>query len=406
MCTALYYINLQVVIITSINRLHYCSKTITRLHYLLTQRMSLQNTLRSTGLILGSILVGIGLLLPGSVLAQSASIDAIQQEINAVSEKARDLSSQLNASASATGSANVQSNGRIFNIAPKRGPVGKRVQLKTNSEAVADGDWSLYFGKGNSPLPDSSVNVRSVGQPDINRARHTVTFRVPERLQKERPECEGTRSDPCSAQAYPYEPTRPGEYAVWIEDQNGRTNAVTFKVVQEPGGQPGADDRFTLTDSFKSFKFQANISHVRENVWRYNIKGSLPNPCYGFDVEYNAANETLMGLVSTPDEGQMCTSVVKQVVQNGSIKAPRDAEFSFKVGIDRPVKTTGPTPTTTTTDNETSKEDEGNKGDATSTQEEDNTSANDRSRDSIRRALNSVRMQIQTIMKRLGMISG
>lgn len=53
---------------------------------------------------------------------------------------------------------------------------------------------------------------------------------------------------------------------------------------QESGGDQSAM-KTTLTDTFRDQKFTATVHKEGENIWRYKVSGSLPNPCWNYTVE-------------------------------------------------------------------------------------------------------------------------
>jgi len=110
----------------------------------------------------------------------------------------------------------------------------------------------------------------------------------------------------------------------------------------------------TLSDSYKWADFTATLAYAGDDTWEYLVEGQLPNPCYGFQVQYVESTSQLAGWVTPPSGEGECTAVVEDVRETGTITADKDADFDFSVSSDRrpePLPTTaaGDEPNTSNT---------------------------------------------------------
>jgi hypothetical protein len=107
--------------------------------------------------------------------------------------------------------------------------------------------------------------------------------------------------------------TKDGDDAGTKSDENGE---ITLE-----------EDGFTVVSNYQG-----------ENTWEYNIKGTLPNPCYALRDEVSIAESTpeqvvLKLSVSDPDDDIACTEVIKEVDVTGEYEA--DEEATLKVEVTR-----------------------------------------------------------------------
>jgi hypothetical protein len=107
--------------------------------------------------------------------------------------------------------------------------------------------------------------------------------------------------------------TKDGDDAGTKSDENGE---ITLE-----------EDGFTVVSTYQD-----------NDTWEYNIKGTLPNPCYALRDEVSIAESTpeqvvLKLSVSNPDDDIACTEVIKEVDVTGEYEA--DEEATLKVEVTR-----------------------------------------------------------------------
>jgi hypothetical protein len=109
---------------------------------------------------------------------------------------------------------------------------------------------------------------------------------------------------------------------------------------QESGDEQSAV-KTTLTDTFRDQKFTATVHKEGENIWRYKVSGSLPNPCWNYTVEAgpispvagNQQQTYRIDVAATPPEGRGgCGPVVQSVEESGQIQdSTSDVKFELNV---------------------------------------------------------------------------
>lgn len=119
----------------------------------------------------------------------------------------------------------------LFNIHPASGPAGAEVRL-TGFGFTADN--TIYFGPGMiTHVPQtSSVGIACMADPNCRGGiKQMLIFTVPSQL---------TAACPPQAASYSRLPreTVPGEYSVFVENENGKSNELRFAVTGAKTPQP------------------------------------------------------------------------------------------------------------------------------------------------------------------------
>lgn len=104
---------------------------------------------------------------------------------------------------------------------------------------------------------------------------------------------------------------------------------------------PGFDDDVSSTGllivrSDTEDGFTAVATYEGENHWRWQLSGTLPNPCYGIKTEVFVAESypeqvSLNVSITSPDAGQMCIQRIKRVREYGTYEASQGASFALTV---------------------------------------------------------------------------
>lgn len=114
---------------------------------------------------------------------------------------------------------------------------------------------------------------------------------------------------------------------------------------KEDSSQESGDNKSTmettLTDTFRGQQFAATVHKEGENEWRYEVSGSLPNPCWDYTVEADpispvAGNQQqtyrIHVTATPPEEGEMCSQVIQSVEDSGQIQdSTTNVKFELRV---------------------------------------------------------------------------
>lgn len=81
-----------------------------------------------------------------------------------------------------------------------------------------------------------------------------------------------------------------------------------------------------------SFEFE----YIGENLWRYEVTGILPNPCYEIStsavvMESFPEQVIVTSTIQEPDPDMICIQVIQEVNQEGEFEASEDAEVRFEI---------------------------------------------------------------------------
>lgn len=72
------------------------------------------------------------------------------------------------------------------------------------------------------------------------------------------------------------------------------------------------------------------------NLWQYNVTGTLPNPCYTISVESIVMESypeqvIVKSTITKPDPETMCTQVIQEVDEEGEFEASEQATVTFEM---------------------------------------------------------------------------
>lgn len=83
-------------------------------------------------------------------------------------------------------------------------------------------------------------------------------------------------------------------------------------------------------------EFNLEYTYIDENLWRYTVTGTLPNPCYTISTESIVMESypeqvTIKSTVTPPDTDMACIQVIQEVYEEGEFIASKQAQVSFSV---------------------------------------------------------------------------
>jgi hypothetical protein len=81
--------------------------------------------------------------------------------------------------------------------------------------------------------------------------------------------------------------------------------------------------------------------YIGENVWEYQVTGTVPNPCYEVSVEPQVAESfpeqvRVLTLVMEPSPDEMCAQVIQEVYEEGTFQASEEAEIIHGIELVAP----------------------------------------------------------------------
>ena len=83
-------------------------------------------------------------------------------------------------------------------------------------------------------------------------------------------------------------------------------------------------------------RLNIEYDYIGENLWRYTVTGTLPNPCYEIStsaivMESYPEQVVVTSLIQTPDPDMICIQVIQEVYEEGEFEASEDAEIRFEI---------------------------------------------------------------------------
>jgi hypothetical protein len=75
--------------------------------------------------------------------------------------------------------------------------------------------------------------------------------------------------------------------------------------------------------------------YLGDNLWRYKVTGTLPNPCYEISVEAEVTEEEgqetaiIYSKITAPTPDMVCAQVIQEVYEEGEFEASEDASILF-----------------------------------------------------------------------------
>jgi hypothetical protein len=96
------------------------------------------------------------------------------------------------------------------------------------------------------------------------------------------------------------------------------------------------DEQKDTVQEISEDEFNLEYNYIDENLWRYSVTGTLPNPCYTISTESIVMESypeqvIIKSTVTPPQEDMICTQVIQEVYEEGEFVASEDAEVSFSV---------------------------------------------------------------------------
>lgn len=95
-------------------------------------------------------------------------------------------------------------------------------------------------------------------------------------------------------------------------------------------------DATPIAEEARSYdNLNLEYDYLGDNIWRYKVTGTLPNPCYEISTEAIVAESypeqvTIRSVVTEPDEDMVCAQVIQEVYEEGEFQASEEALVIFE----------------------------------------------------------------------------
>ena len=96
-------------------------------------------------------------------------------------------------------------------------------------------------------------------------------------------------------------------------------------------------DETPVVEETRSYdNLNLEYDYLGDNIWRYTVTGTLPNPCYEISTEAIVAESfpeqvTIRSTVTPPDEDIVCIQVIQEVYEEGEFQASEEALVIFEI---------------------------------------------------------------------------
>lgn len=82
--------------------------------------------------------------------------------------------------------------------------------------------------------------------------------------------------------------------------------------------------------------FHLEYDYLGESKWRYQVTGTLPNPCYTIKTESIVMESypeqvIVKSTVGKPSEDMICAQVIQEVYEEGEFEASQEAVVRFEI---------------------------------------------------------------------------
>ena len=104
------------------------------------------------------------------------------------------------------------------------------------------------------------------------------------------------------------------------------------------GMDRGVDDQDAIEEiETRTFTDDLNFNqeYLGNNLWRYEITGTLPNPCYTIAVRAEVTEEegeetaTIYSTITSPSPDEICAQVIQEVYEEGEFEASENVSILF-----------------------------------------------------------------------------
>ena len=111
--------------------------------------------------------------------------------------------------------------------------------------------------------------------------------------------------------------------------------SIYYLYNQKEQEQDIVDDSPKPTHPIVYSDLNLEYDYLGDNVWRYTVTGTLPNPCYSIETEAEVAESapeqiTIRSTITAPEEDEICAQVIQEVLQEGEFQASEDALVIFE----------------------------------------------------------------------------
>ena len=113
---------------------------------------------------------------------------------------------------------------------------------------------------------------------------------------------------------------------------------IGYSIFQNMNENDIDSDQITQPPSAINGEELLNLSYdyIGENLWRYQVTGILPNPCYEIStsaviMESFPEQVVITSTIQEPDPDMICIQVIQEVYEEGEFQASEDAEISFEI---------------------------------------------------------------------------
>ena len=111
-----------------------------------------------------------------------------------------------------------------------------------------------------------------------------------------------------------------------------------YAIFQNMNGEKIDDDqiitepRTDIDEDWLNFEYD----YVGNNLWRYTVTGTLPNPCYVINtsaivMESFPEQVVVTSEIESPDPDLICAQVIQEVYEEGEFQASEEAEVRFEI---------------------------------------------------------------------------
>lgn len=107
--------------------------------------------------------------------------------------------------------------------------------------------------------------------------------------------------------------------------QNMNENDIDIDQITQPPSAINGEELLNLS-----------YDYIGENLWRYQVTGILPNPCYEIStsaviMESFPEQVVITSTIQEPDPDMICIQVIQEVYEEGEFEASEEAEIRFEI---------------------------------------------------------------------------
>jgi hypothetical protein len=111
---------------------------------------------------------------------------------------------------------------------------------------------------------------------------------------------------------------------------------VNDDAIEDSIGEDAQEDETATEETSVHENLNLEYDYLGDNVWRYMVTGTLPNPCYEITTEVSSLEgdediKIIRAIVTPPDEDMVCAQVIQEVYEEEEFEGSEEVDVWFEI---------------------------------------------------------------------------